>query len=767
MDVKQFQNIVKRKPHMDILRIIRPNDIVKAHIEAHPQFTDAEKMAAREQLNMAIVLATAAHDGIVRKSGEPYIMHPYAVAYLLAKMRMSLECVIAGLLHDTVEDTTTTLTEIEQLFGDKVSNLVDGVTKLSGLTIGKEEKQAHAFQKLITYAARNGIWVIFIKLADRLHNMMTIESMSQEQQERIAGETLRLYTPLAHRLGVYWMKEELESLSFYYLYRDRWEQVDGYIVERFHNDPAAVLETLQEKVREAIEKNCPSVAGKIDRIYGRIKSYPSIYNKTIKQNKAIGSLHDIIGVRVILDSPSRDDCYLVMAAIHSFGEFTVMNDRFKDYIARPKPNDYQSIHTVVRYHEYSLEVQIRTKDMHRIAEEGNASHWAYKHEISNKDKAMQWLQQVLGELPDMSNPLDFVHDIESAIPLEKISVFTPKGELKTLPEGATVLDFAYAIHGNLGDTCVGGTVNGRKVPIYYRLGNKDEVAIETSKKQFPRHDWLTFVVTHKAKTYIRRHLTQQEREQLVEAGRDTVKQLFEKAGRAQDFNRLETLDGFSEIADKYSLPKEQRLQVLFYKLATGEFKLRVVLKNLFSDEEVEKLIMELPRKVGMLFPERRVKRDTIEVVPGSKSVYIRGVGEVKDYGAAKCCGPEEGDPIVAYISPTRGYIIHKSGCPTLQRINIERVEKGVYWFNFALYKVELIIEIKNTPGALLDVLQEVSNAGLNIESLHLDPRDATEKTGHVYLSFKGTDIRQIERVSQEMKNKKSILSYDISSVSRI
>ncbi|HNT26903.1 MAG TPA: HD domain-containing protein, partial [bacterium] len=503
MDLKLFQHIVKRSPHFDILRIIRPTDIIRAVMETHPSLTDEERMRAREKINKAIVLATAAHQGVLRESGEPYITHPYAVAYVLAKMGMTVECVIAGFLHDTVEDATTTIEEIRQMFGDAVANLVDGVTKLSLANIGKEEKKAQAFQKLFVYAARDGIGILFVKLADRLQNMMTLDAVSPEKQQRVARETLQLYAPLAHRLGVYWMKEELESLSFYYCYPEEWKQIDDYITTRFQQDPAKALETLQKKVRAVIVEHCPPVAGKIEKVYGRIKSYPSIYRKTIKQNKTIGSLHDIVGIRVILDSPNRDDCYLAMAAIHSFPEFTVMNDRFKDYIARPKANDYQSIHTVVRYHEYSMEVQIRTRGMHRIAEEGDASHWAYKNEIAGNDKAMLWLKKVLGDLPDVTaNPMDFVHDIATAIPLEKISVFTPKGDLITLPEGATVLDFAYAIHGDLGDTCVGGTVNGRKVPIYYCLSNKDEVAIETSKKQFPRHDWLTFVATHKAKTYI-------------------------------------------------------------------------------------------------------------------------------------------------------------------------------------------------------------------------------------------------------------------------
>jgi len=767
MDIRQFEHIVKRKPHIDLFRIIRPQDIIRAVLEAHPHYSEEERAAAREQLNVAIVLATAAHDGVLRKSGEPYITHPYAVTYLLAKMGMSLECVIAGLLHDTVEDTTTTLEEIERLFGPQVAALVDGVTKLTGYSMAREEKQAHAFQKLMTYAAHNGIWVIFIKLADRLHNMMTIDSMSDEQKTRIAEETARLFAPLAHRLGVYWMKEELDALAFYDTHREQWEEIDRYVREKFHGDLGAALVLLQNKVREAIETNCPAVEGKIEQITGRIKSYSSIYNKTIKQDKSLGSLHDLIGIRVILDTDDPGDCYLVMGALHSFPEFTMVGGRIKDYIARSKANGYQSLHTVVRHNEYSMEVQIRTKEMHRVAEEGEASHWAYKNEIPTSDKARLWLEGVLGVSSDTSNPVDFVKDIEKEIPLDKIAVFTPKGELKTLPEGATLLDFAYSIHADLGNTCVGGTVNGRKVPIYYRLSNRDEVAVETSKKQHPHADWLTFAVTHRAKTCIRRFLTQQEKDQLVEAGRETIRQLFEIVGRAKDFNRLETLPGFAAVADRYSLPQEQRLPIFFYKTATGEFKLRATIKHLFSEEEVETLIRKLPRKVGDLFPERRRRRETVEVIRGTAPIYVRGAGEVGDYGVAKCCAPVEGDPIVVYLSPTRGYIIHKVSCPTLQRLSRNRVQQGVFWYHYALYRVELIVEIPNRQGTFLEVINEISRSGMNIDSVHLDSSDASEKKGFAYLTFKGTDIRQIEQLAQAMKGTKSILSFTIGTVTRI
>lgn len=499
--------------------------------------------------------------GVLRKSGEPYITHPYSVAYLLASMGMDHECIIAGLLHDTVEDTTTTLDEISAIFGNKVAQLVDGVTKLTHLNIGKEEKQAHAFKKLITFAA-DDIRVIFIKLLDRLHNMMTLESMREDKQKRISDETLRFYAPLAHRMGIYWLKEELEALSFFYLMPENWRSIDNFLTQKY-KDPNAVLHQLKEKVLDSVTLNSPRVSNKIHKIYGRIKSFYSIYRKTAKKNHSYSSLHDIIGIRVVIDSENIDDCYLVMAAIHSFPEFTVMNERFKDYISMPKPNGYMSIHTGVRYKGYFMEIQIRTIGMHRIAEEGNASHWAYKEDADQKDKTIQWLQSVLSDVTESGGVLGFMKDIETALPLEKISIFTPRGDLITLPEGATVLDFAYAIHGDLGNTCLGATVNGKLVPIYYKLKNKDEVEIDASKRQVPRSDWLNFVVTQKAKNYIRRYLKKREKSIYIAKAKEKLKPLFETVNRANDFERIEELEGFRHIADLYSLPKKEGSRSFF------------------------------------------------------------------------------------------------------------------------------------------------------------------------------------------------------------
>lgn len=767
MDNESLQKILKRKPHIMLGRVIRPSEIMNAFMENHPELPPLEKANVKEQLNAAIILAASAHQGVVRKSGEPYINHPYAVACFLARMGMDRDCIIAGLLHDTVEDTTTTLDEISGLFGKKVEKLVDGVTKLTNLNIDKDEKQAIAFQKLITFAA-DDMRVIFIKLLDRLHNMMTLEAMSPERRQAISDETLRFYAPLAHRLGIYWLKEELEALSFYFLYTEEWTKIDEFIAEKY-TDPDAVLVKLQDKVREAIVINCPKIVDHIGNIYGRTKSYHSIYNKTLKIDKAFSSLHDIIGIRVIIDSDDKNDCYLVMAAIHSHPEFMVMNGRFKDYISQPKANGYMSIHTVVRFREYFMEVQIRTAEMHRIAEEGNASHWAYKADLSHKDKTGQWLQQVLKDLTDASNAMNFMQDIETALPLEKITIFTPKGDMKTLPESSTLLDFAYSIHGDVGDRCIGGTVNGKKVPIYYRLSNKDEVEVETSKKQNPRADWLNFVVTHKAKQYIRRHISQQEKSYYIEKGKEKLKAIFDAAGKSADFNDIEKLDGYIKLSDRYSLHKENRLNNFFHKLAIGEIRFRKAISAFFSEEEIDKLIEKIPLKVAQFFPEKKKEPLIPETLPPASqhSIFVKGLGEVKDYIVARCCNPEEGDPIAAYTSQNRGYVLHNKACPSLQKLQKERIEKNVFWYTYNSYLIEFIIEIKNTPGALLEVIEEITATGLNISSLHIGSHDNSERSGFVYVTVKGSDLKSLSRLSNELKNKKSIISFNFNNITDV
>lgn len=762
MDKTELKTILKRDSYILLPKIIRPSHIVDAASEHYSLIPGENLEQVLDRIQKAIAVASTAHEGVVRKSGEPYIFHPYAVAFLLAKMGMDADCIIAGLLHDTVEDTTTTVKDIEQMFGKAVGNLVDGVTKLTEMKLAQEEKQAIAFKKLITFA-KDDYRIILIKLLDRLHNMMTLDAMPLEKQKRIATETMRFYAPLAHRLGVYWLKEELESLSFYFGMKEEWKTIDSFIDER-HPNIAETIKKLIEKVGEAIDTKSPDLSDKICDIYGRAKSYFSIYKKTLRKNLEISCLHDILGVRVILSDENKDDCYLAMAAIHSFPEFTIVNQFFKDYISRPKENGYMSIHTVVRYKEFFIEVQIRTQEMDRVAREGNASHWAYKNDVSHKDKVGRWLENVLGDLNDSESPVEFMSGIENAIPLNTIAIFSPKGDIYTLPEESTLLDFAYAVHGDIGDRCIGGIVNGKKVTISHKLKSKNEVKIETSKNQTPRKDWLSFVITAKAKQYIKRFLSKKEKEITENRGREILKPLFISQGRVADFDALKDLPGFAKIADRYSIPKKNRMSIFFIKLATGEIKLRRVITFLFNSEEINHLIEAFPNRVAPLFPERLQKDVKPEETELHHTIYIKDVGEIKDYTIAGCCQPLEGDNVATYISPTRGYILHKANCPALAAFSQERVEKEVYWFEYSEYIIEFLVKLKNNKGALLELIGELTSKDFNILSLHLNPEDSLEKTGNVYVCVKGSNIQDINNLSKVLKSKKSIIDLVISNI---
>jgi len=762
MDRTELKTVLKRDPYIKLPKIIRPSHIIDA-ASHHYNLVPGENLELiLDKIHKAIAVASTAHEGVVRKNGEPYIFHPYAVAFMLAEMGMDADCIIAGLLHDTVEDTTTTVKEIEAMFGKAVGNLVEGVTKLTEMKLAQEEKQAIAFKKLITFA-KDDTRIILIKLLDRLHNMMTLDAMPEEKRKRIASETMRFYAPLAHRLGVYWLKEELESLSFYFGMSQEWKTIDEYVDEKYPN----ILETIKkliEKVGEAIDTKSPDLSDKIYDIYGRAKSYFSIYKKTLRKNLEISSVHDILGVRVILSNENKDDCYLAMAAIHSFPEFTIINQFFKDYISRPKENGYMSIHTVVRYKEFFIEIQIRSKEMDRIAREGNASHWAYKNDVSHKDKVAKWLENVLGDLNDSDNPVEFMSGIENALPLNTIAVFSPKGDIYPLPEGSTLLDFAYAIHGDIGDRCIGGTVNGKKVTINHKLKSKNEVRIETSKNQTPRKDWLTFVVTAKAKQYIKRFLSKKEKEITENRGREILKPLFISQGRGGDFDSLKDLPAFAKIVDKYSIPKKNRLSIFFTKLATGEIKLRKVITTLFNSEEVSHLIEAFPHRVAPLFPEKMKKDEKTADTSSNRTIFIKNVGEIKDYTVAGCCQPAEGDNVATYISPTRGYILHKANCPSLSGFSQDRIEKEVYWYEYSEYIIEFIVKLKNNKGALLELVEELTYRDFNILSLHLNPEDALEKSGNVYVSVKGSKIQEIENLNKNLKTKKSIIGLNISNI---
>ena len=769
MDKKTLLSILKSEPYINIPRIVRPDSIIR-EVEKHSENKSSEKlMHITARIQQAIAMASAAHSGVVRKSGEPYIFHPYTVAYLLAASGMDDDCVIAGLLHDTVEDTSMTVEEIENAFGKNVALLVDGVTKLTEIRekteneeicrqLSREEKQATAIKKLLTYA-QNDSRIIIIKLFDRLHNMMTLDAMAPEKQKRIAEETLNLYVPLAHRLGIYWLKEELESLSFYFGFREKWEEIDRSVKENYPN-LADITDFLDRKTKTIFSSLAPSLAEKISKVYCKTKSYYYVYTKTLKRNLEVGNLKNILAIRIVLKTDNVFDCYTVLGILHLFPGFSLVQRYLRDYIATPKVNGYQSLHTLIRYKEYFVEFQICTEEMEKIAQEGELSVWKTKDNPAYKDKIAEWLKEIFNELVDISSkPEAFVNDIEKILPLEKITVFTPTGDEISLPEGATLLDFAYAIHSDIGEKCVGGTVNGIRATISHVLQSKDEVKVDTAENQNPREDWLDFVKTQRAKQFIKKYIQKQQDKILENKGREILKPLFVSQERSEDFDSLEKSRVFKNFAKKFSLPKQNTLNAFFIKTASGEIKLKTVVETFFSEDEIEKLIKAFPRRIAPLFGSAQKNEE--ELSP----IFIKELGTVSDYKIAPCCRPAEGDSVVAEMSKEGGCTLHKKRCRNVSGIDPKHLKENVYWFEYPRYEISFIISLQNRKGALMELAKELHDKNFDISSIHLNADDADEYTGKVYVTVKGSNIQSVENLRESLNNKEVIIDFKINNIS--
>ena len=769
MDKATLLSILKCEPYIKIPKIVRPDSIIR-EVERHSGVKDPDRLAAiTGRIQQAIAMASAAHSGVVRKSGEPYIFHPYTVAYLLAASGMDDDCVIAGLLHDTVEDTSMTVKEIWSAFGNNVANLVDGVTKLTEIRekieneevcrqLSREEKQATAIKKLLTFA-QNDSRIIIIKLFDRLHNMMTLDAMIPEKRKRIALETLNLYVPLAHRLGIYWLKEALESLSFYFGFPEEWEEIDRCVSVAYPN-LAATAKSLDENTKVLFRSFAPAMADRILQVYCKTKSYYYIYSKTLKRNLEVGDLKNILSVRIILKTNDVFDCYKVLGMLHLFPGFSLVQRYLRDYIATPKVNGYQSLHTLIRYKEYFVEFQICTEQMERVAQEGQLSKWKTKGDPAYKDTLAEWLKTIFSELIDSSSkPEAFVSDIETLLPLDKINVFTPTGQEIALPEGATLLDFADAIHSDLGEKCVGGTVNGKRAAISQVLQSKDEVKVETAENQNPREDWLDFVKTQRAKQFIKRYLQKQQDKILENKGRDILKPLFVSQDRDEDFDSLEKSRAFINFAKKFSLPKQNALSTFFIKTATGELKLKTVIETFFTKDEIEKLTKAFPRRVAPLFVSSQKKEE--ELSP----IFISDLGTVSDYKIASCCNPVEGDCVVAEMSKEGGCTLHKRRCRNVAGIDSKHLKENVYWFEYQRYEISFLISLQNRKGALMELAKELHDKNFDISSIHLNADDADEYTGKVYVTVKGSNIQSVENLKKSLENKEVIIDFKINSIS--
>jgi GTP pyrophosphokinase len=653
-----------------------------------------------ELVRKAHVYAAAAHSGQLRRSGQPYLSHPMAVAHTLASMRMDGATVAAGLLHDTVEDTKITIDEIDENFGEDVADLVDGVTKISMLNFdSKEERQAENIRKMIL-AMNEDLRVLFVKLADRLHNMRTLEYLSAGRQRGIAQETMDIYAPLANRLGLHRVKLELEDLSFRYLHPDAYNHITDWIEKH----RAADTEYIQDVIgimNGILEENNISA-----RLKGRIKQIYSIYRKMHAQNISLDEMHDIVAFRAVV--PAVKDCYAVLGLVHA--AWKPVPGRFKDYISMPKANMYQSLHTtVVGPKGERMEIQIRSEEMDNLAENGVASHWLYKEggRIKARDiREFNWLREILDWTKLESDSREFMRSLRFGLFKDEIYVFTPQGKVLELPENATAVDFAYQIHTEIGDHCAGGKVNGRLVPLSTPLKSGDTVEIITSANRHPSRDWLKFVKTAKARTRIQHFIRTEEKARSISLGRE----MLEKQGRRLGINVQKSLKDGSLLKAAQEL-NFRDMEGLISAVGYARVTPRKVL-NLLLPKTEEKRGSEDKSATTRVEGKAATKSDA-----GSDAVVIKGVDDML-VRFARCCNPVPGDAVIGYISRGRGVAVHTADCPTVSRMEPERL-LPVYWEGSGEaqpFPARIHMLCKNERGALAKIAGILENSGVNIDS---------------------------------------------------
>lgn len=684
-----------------------------------------------EQVEKAYRFAKKLHDGQFRASGEPYIIHPVEVAKILAGLEVDTHTLIAAFLHDVLEDTDTKPETIEELFGSDVLNLVQGVTKLGKLQFkSKEERQAENFRRLFI-AMANDIRVIFLKLADRLHNMRTLNFMEPEKQKKIAKETLDIFAPLANRLGIYKIKAELEDLSLRYLEPEKYYEI-AQLVAQTKADREETVNLLIDKISKDVQKN-----GINAQITGRAKHYYSIYAKMKRQNIAFNDLYDITAVRVIVDTVK--ECYEVLGLIHS--QFKPIPGRFKDYIAMPKGNMYQSLHTsVIGPRSKPLEVQIRTWKMHQVAEYGIAAHWRYKEKGSQKadnasDMKFSWMHKLVEYDKEMKNAEDYVKSVKLDLFSDQVFAFTPNGDVLDLPKDATPVDFSYRIHSDVGHKTVGALVNGRIVPLNTKLNNGDIVEILTSKTPAPRLDWLTFVVTKQASQKIRQWFKKNNREEHVNIGKTNLEHELTKAV----FDECLKNGEFDKVAKSMNY---QSAEDLFAALGYGETTLTKVINK------VRKPIEKKPEDSFHASGRKNSQKDII----GLEGLL---------YSFARCCSPIPGEPIVGVVTRAKGVTVHRVDCKTLETIPHERL-MDIHWAEVntnKTYTTTIRIETAEKLGLLKDVIAAVSDNNANIVNANIKTKN------HVGIIELGIELDNIDTFKKVVTCIQSLP--DVFSVKRI
>ncbi|HVF01448.1 MAG TPA: bifunctional (p)ppGpp synthetase/guanosine-3',5'-bis(diphosphate) 3'-pyrophosphohydrolase [Rubrobacteraceae bacterium] len=705
--------------------------------------------ADEELIAEAYGMAHAAHKGQVRKSGEPFVYHPLATAAVLADLHLDSTTIAAALLHDVLEDTNVRKEELTARFGEEVADIVDGVTKLKRLPSGNlEDTQAESLRKMIVAMSRD-VRVIIIKLADRLHNMRTLAYLKRENQLKKATETLEIYAPLAHRLGIYSVKWELEDLAFATLHPRRYEEIKRLVAARRADRESFINGTAAE-----LQKNLEE-AGVEAEVKGRVKHFYSIYNKMVSRNKEFNEIYDLAGLRVVVDNVR--DCYGALGVVHS--AWKPIPGRFKDYVAMPKFNMYQSLHTTVMSGEGKLlEIQIRTREMDVIAEYGIAAHWMYKHGLKDSQvDRLAWLKSMMEWQKETTDAADFMESLKGELVADEVYVFTPKGDVLSLPAGATPIDFAYHVHTEIGHRTIGARVNDRIVPLDSELLSGDRVEIITSKVAKPSRDWLAVVQSGRARNKIRQFFNKADWEDNLSLGREKVMALLKK-------QRVEKVSSgiWEEVAEStnYPTPDDMLAAVGLGAVSADNIAHRVIERAQPKEEQAEGRNggSQSPALVPLPLPDADpTDSETGVRVIGSSGILTR---------LARCCSPLPGDGIVGYVSLGRGVVVHSAGCANARALKSRDPERfvEVEWARGTerLFTVEILVEALDRMHLLKDVTSTISDTGVNILSARVDTIE--DRTALSRFAFKAASVPHVEEVIRKIRSIPDV--YDVRRVSR-
>jgi GTP pyrophosphokinase len=696
-----------------------------------------------ELVRAAYLFSAKEHKGQVRQSGEPYLVHPLEVADTLADMKLDVVAICAGLLHDVVEDTLVTPARIEEVFGHEVAHVVEGVTKLGAIPFSSsEERQAENLRKMLL-AMVDDIRVILVKLADRLHNMRTLRHMPDDKRAKTAQETLDIYAPIANRLGMSKLKNELEELAFKALEPEAYESLRAKVESR-RKHAESLIDDLARRLRTKLEEaQIPVIA-----VDGRIKRLYSIHRKLIRQRIDLSQVYDFIALRVITSSVK--DCYGALGIIHQ--TWSPVPGRFKDFVAMPRPNGYQSLHTsVVSEQGMPFEVQVRSEEMHRRAEEGIAAHWKYKEgRVGDQrdERYFQWLRQLLELHQEVRDPQEFMQNLKIDLYPEEVYVFTPKGEVRSLPRGSTPVDFAYFVHTDVGHQCVGAIINGKMVPLRTRLQNGDIVQIQTQPGHKPSRDWLSFAVTSRARSKIKHVLQAEERLRSIDFGR----RLFEKEARRFDLNPKTLLESpeLAAFTVEYGAQKPEDLlaYVGYGKLAARTMVQKAVPGGTLREKAPDSAVVSAVKRV-------------LRTGSASDKIKVRGVDDIM-VALARCCNPIRGERIVGYITRGKGVSVHSATCSNVVNLMFDperRIE--VEWdgqADQAPYVVKLTMRVEDRKGMLAEISSKVSNINTNITNM--EAHVGGDRQARIEMTVEIRDVKHLDKVIKSIKGIDGVLGVE-------